>query len=206
MKTSYTSIGCTLATLVLLTSGCAEDLSQGLTPPDAPAESARVSSTLQADGSTATRVDASRMNTWVYFQLASGKEVTPQDPQSSVDWDLGIQRFQIKVNGGVSGKAGVEVALVTDTRFDSLLVAPSSGYVTDDPPASGTSTEPSYAFTQGGTWYAYDPDTHILTPKEQVYVVHSQAGAYYKLQVTAYYDKAGSSGYPVFRWKALMAP
>lgn len=210
MRMSYTTLGYTLATLGLLCgSGCADDLSQELNPPgtpDVPAQSDHVISNVESGGSVSSRVDASSMTAWIYFQFAGGKEVTPQDPQDSPEWDLGFQRYQIKVNGGVSGPAGVEVALVAGTPFDSLLVAPSSGYVTDQPPTADMPMEPSYAFTQTGTWYNYNPNTHILTAKEQVYVVHSQAGAYFKLQVTGYYDKAGSSGYPVLRWKSIMAP
>lgn len=206
MRTSSRSIGYALMAMSCLGgSGCEGDLSRQLATPEMPQESGHIKNTVEAGGSISSSVDASSMTSWIYLQLASGKESTPQDPQSSAEWDLGLQRFQLKVNGGVSGKAGVEVALLVGTPFDSITVAPSSGYVTDEPPA-GTDPEPRYAFTQRGTWYEYDPNTHILTPKEQVYVVHSTTGAYYKLQITSYYDAAGSSGYPTLRWKSLMSP
>lgn len=206
MRTSYTSIGYALVTLACLGgSGCEGDLSRQLATPEVPEQGGHIKTTGEPGGSLFSRVDASSMTSWIYLRLASGDEVTPPDPQSSADWDLGLQRFQLKVNGGVSGKAGVAVALVVGTPFDSITVAPSSGYVTDEPPA-GTDPEPRYAFTQRGTWYDYDQNTHILTPKEQVYVVHATTGAYYKLQLTGYYDAAGSSGYPTLRWQSLMSP
>lgn len=194
---------------------CAGDLSSELNPPGdenptapptVPGQSGRVTNTQGADGVVASRVNATDQSSWVYFQFAGAKEVTPQDPQNSSEWDLALLRYQIKVNGGISGSGGVEVALVSGTPFSALSQAPGSGYVTDQIDGSDEDTDPDYAFVQRGTWYNYNPMTHILTPKDEVYIVRATSGTYYKLQMTGYYDSAGSSGYPAFRWQMTAAP
>src|SRR5688572_26255531 len=58
-------------------------------------------------------IDASSTSDWAYLDLESASVVKPQAPQSSSDWDLSLRRFAIATNGGVSGAAGVEVAVVT---------------------------------------------------------------------------------------------
>lgn len=188
--------------------GCEPSLSDQLMnqAPQVPGQSGRVTNTVEMSGSVVSQVNAADSMSWVYVQLSSGKEVMPLDPQSSTEWDLALQRYQIKVNGGINGKGGVEVALVTGTAFSALTTAPASGYVTDQADSADEDPDPDYAFTQRGTWYSYNVMTHVLTAKDQVYVVRGTTGAYYKLQLTGYYDQAGSSGYPTFRWATVSAP
>lgn len=195
--------------------GCAGDLSEELNKPGTgtetgtptiPGQSGRVTNTQSTGGVVTSQINAMDQTSWVYFQFAGAKEVMPQDPLSSTDWDVALQRFQIKVNGGISGSGGVEVALATGTQFDALSQAPGSGYVTDQVDGADEDTDPDYAFVQGGTWYNYNVMTHILTPKDQVYVVRATTGKYYKMQITGYYDQAGSSGFPAFRWQSTAAP
>ncbi len=205
---------CFVAGSSLLGGGC-EDLSQelmkdaGSANPDATMSSgqmSRVRNTAERDGVIVSEVDAWAQSAWVYFRFGEDKEVTPKDPQNSIEWDLALQRFQINVNGGVSGPGGVEIALPAGATFDALIQAPRSGYVTDAKDGPDADIEPDDAFEQNGTWYSYNPMTHILSAKDQVYVVRATTGKYYKMQMTGYYDKAGSAGHPTFRWKQITAP
>lgn len=192
----------------LVVSGCEGNLGDQLRNQDPQVmagQSGRITNIIEAGGAVVSQINASDSMSWVYVQLSSGKEVMPQDPQNSTDWDLALQRFQIKVNGGISGKGGVEVALVTGITFPALATAPQSGYVTDKQDSADEDSDPDYAFVQQGTWYNYTAMTHLLTPKDQVYVVRATTGAHYKLQMSGYYDQAGSSGYPAFRWQLLAA-
>lgn len=190
--------------------GCADELSEELDKnnPDAGTTQTggKVTSTKETSGSTLSQINASDYTAWVYFELAGGKEVTPQNPQSSTEWDLAVQRFQVKVNGGISGAGNVQVALVTGTTFDALTKAPAGSYVSDQADSGDEDTEPDYAFSQGGPWYDYNAMTHVLMPKAQVYVVKSVQGAYHKVQITGYYDKAGSAGFLSLRSGAVTAP
>jgi hypothetical protein len=192
----------------IVASGCEGNLGEQLRSQDPQVmagQSGRITNIIEAGGAVVSQINASDSMAWVYVQLSSGKEVMPQDPQNSTDWDLALQRFQIKVNGGISGKGAVEVALVTGTAFPALATAPKSGYVTDQQDSADEDSDPDYAFVQKGTWYNYNAMTHLLTPKDQVYVVRATTGAHYKLQMSGYYDQAGSSGYPAFRWQLLTA-
>lgn len=192
----------------IVASGCEGNLGDQLRNQDQQVmagQSGRITNIIETGGAVVSQINASDSMSWVYIQLSSGKEVMPQDPQNSTDWDLALQRFQIKVNGGISGKGGVEVALVRGTTFPALATAPQSSYVTDQQDSADEDLDPDYAFVQQGTWYSYNAMTHLLTPKDQVYVVRATTGAHYKLQMSGYYDQAGSSGYPAFRWQLLAA-
>lgn len=220
MRLSNRSIGNHLGAMAVVGSigmlvGCAGDLSEELNnpgngtetgTPNIPSQSGRVTNTQGTGGIVTSQINAMDQTSWVYFQFAGAKEVMPQDPQNSADWDVALLRFQIKVNGGISGSGGVEVALAPGAAFDALPQAPRGGYVTDQVDGADEDTDPDYAFVQGGTWYNYNVMTHILTPKDQVYVVRAATGKYYKMQLTGYYDQAGSSGFPAFRWQSTPAP
>jgi hypothetical protein len=157
-----------------------------------------VTNTDNGDGTTTTVVDATRDADWVYLDLETAAEVGEGD-----DWDLAFQRFKIKLNGGVSGDGGMEVAILPGADFGAMVAAPADGWVTDVADGPDDDADPDLAF---GGWYAYDVATHVLTPNDQVYVVRSGAGGYFKLEMLDYYDDAGTSAFPKFRWGPVEPP
>lgn len=179
--------------------GCAEDLQ--LDPDDGPAET--VATEPRDDGSFMTRVDASSSEEWVYFSFVSGGQVIPLDPASNSDWDLGFQRFHIISNGGASGSAGADVAVLLDQAFEAVTAPPADGYVADQPDGDDTDSVVDTVFETGDGWYDYDDTTNRLSPRQNVYVVRTARGAHYKLTILDYYDAAGSSGHPSFAWAEL---
>lgn len=193
-----------ITTVLFVMTGCGELAEELKTP--VPAESGRVTNQLEPDGSTRSTVNASEQAAWVYFRLATGAEAKPADPQKSPDCDLAFQRFQVKVNGGISGTGAVEVAVISDLSYGAIGKAPSAGYITDQADSADEDPDPDHAFAKLGPWYDYNVMTHILTPKAQVYAVRGSDGKFYKLQFAGYYDPAGSAGYPTFRWKEVMSP
>lgn len=142
---------------------------------------------------------------WTYCDLGSLSTVNA----ASTVWDLRFQRFRISTNSGTawSGSGGscdtgsddfAGVKSVTCTiAIDQRVSAESGG-------ASGSSAvewDGAAALVQ---WYDYNSDTHVLTAKDRVYIIRANDGtAHYKLQMTDYYDQAGTSGYPTFRWELL---
>jgi hypothetical protein len=182
-----------------LLAGCADDLKV-----DATEVGSQAAVTDPAmDGTFTTQVDATDPETWIYFSFESGSQVTPSDPASSAEWDLGFQRFHIISNGGVSGTGGAAIAVVSDQPFDAVSVPPSEGYLTDQPDNDDDDTAVNSAFESGDGWYDYDPATNRLSPYPNVYVVQTPSGAHFKLEILDYYDSAGSSGHPTFAWAAL---
>lgn len=144
-----------------------------------------------------TQVDATDAERWIYMDLESGRQVEESDG----GWDLRFQRYQIAVNGGISGDGGIEVAWVADATIDKLVSAPADGWSTDAEDGDDEDEEPDLAFAD---WYDYDAETHVLTPREGVYVVRT-VDSDYAVQILDYYSDAGTSGYPTFAWRDLNA-
>ena len=189
--------GALLALLSL--AGCAEDLA----PADAgtlPPTSGAFTHETGADGIITTTVDATDAEAWQRLDLDGGRSV-------DAGWDLAFRRFFVRTNGGVSGTAGVQVA-VAEGAFEDVTRAPESGWSAARPDGEADDDEePDTAFNDGeDDWYDYDPETHTLTPKDRVYVVSSSEGRFFKLQILGYYDDAGSPARLRFRWAEIAAP
>lgn len=150
-------------------------------------DTGRVRSADEGGGVTLVQVDASAEGEAVYFDFSATGE-------SAADggWELAFVRYDVTVNGGTTGDGGVEVAPVEETGFADLSTAPSDGWRTDTAEAAAL-----------GDWYDYDGATHTLSAADRVYVIRNGAGETWKLQFLDYYDDAGNSGFPSFRWAAL---
>jgi heme-binding HmuY-like protein len=154
------------------------------------------------DGTFTTHVVAEDALSWVYFDFAEKAEV----PEAAADWDLGFQRFHIKLNGGTSGDGSTRVAVLADASFDALTQAPAADYLEDSADSPDDEDEdPDYAFEDGDGWYAYNPSSHTLNPRPLLYVVSTDSG-YFKLEMLGYYDAAGTDASPSFRWAELEPP
>lgn len=150
-----------------------------------------------------TQVEATSDVEWVYLDLDSGTQLQVSDPLDDAQWDVAFQRFHIKVNGGVSGGASVDVAAIEAVDFEDVEAAPSDGYRSDEADGQDDDENPEYALKE---WYEYDISTHILSPVPVVYVIRGAQSQHHKVQFESYYDDAGSSGYPSFRWSQLRGP
>ena len=155
---------------------------------------------------TETLVDATWDNQWVYLDFERGLRADVTDPASDRSWDLGLQRFKFKSNGGVSGNAGVEVALVPDVTLDQVTHAPATGWAVDQPDGPDGNMDPDFVFNQGDTWFAYDVNTHVLSARKRIYVVLTADGNHFGVQIDKYYDETGTGGFVLFRWKKLQPP
>lgn len=135
-------------------------------------------------------IDASASDSFVYLDLGTGAVVSPSNPEQSMEWDLAVRRTGFRTNSGTSGPgAGGAVDLV-DQSFDTVTNAPSEGYGVDEllpnpgPPGSGEeSRNPSL-----DGWYNYDSTTHVVSPRETVYVVRHADGEYSKIEIENYSD------------------
>lgn len=184
-----------------LLAGCFDSVA----PPDAaPATSdadsppQRLVTTRDPDGTYRTRVDATSMTDWAHGDFETGAELPADGP-----WDLRFQRFHISTNGGVSGNGNVEVAPVANVAFADVTVAPADGWRSDAADSDDPGEDPDFAFEQDPAWYAYDPMTHVLTPQPIVWVVKTAGGATLKLEITSYYDDAGTAGQLALHWSPL---
>lgn len=144
-------------------------------------------------------IDATSETDWVYLDLSEAALVTPDNPDDSTTWDLGLRRYKVKINGGISGTADMAVVPYFETDYNTALAEPTDGWVTDQPDADGDG-DPEYALD---TWFDYDSDTHQVTPADVIYVVRDATGELVKLQFLDYYDDAGTPGFVHIRWGAL---
>lgn len=121
--------------------------------------------------------------------LASGTTTN-----SATDWDLRLDGFTIRVNGGVSGP-GQGGAAVSTAPFESTTTAvtQANAYRTD-----------TYAGVFGvSRYYRYNlAGDHRISPTFDVYLLRRGAVTY-KLQVTGYYGPTGTARQISFRWQRL---
>ncbi|MFP2911842.1 HmuY family protein [Pyxidicoccus sp. 3LFB2] len=155
------------------------------------------------DGSFTTTVDATSKTEWIGLDLDLGKQASAA---TDAVWDLSFQRFGIRSRGGVSGTGGVQVAVLAGQGFAQVTQAPATGYATDAVDGADMGEDPDTVFQAGDGWYAYDPATHKLSPRPNVYVVRSDAGAWFKVEMLAYYDDAGTPAMLKLRWAKVPGP
>jgi hypothetical protein len=185
---------------LLVLAGCFERIA-----PDKPDASladsgplGRYTTTRGSDGTYTTIIDSTSATDWTYGDFETGMESVATGP-----WDLRFQRFHISTNGGISGSGGVEVAPVPGVTFAQLTSAPSMGWTSDADDGDDANTDPDYAFEQGDGWYDYNPMTHVLTPKSLVWAMKTAGGSTLKLEITRYYDDAGTAGWFTLHWSPL---
>jgi hypothetical protein len=186
---------CVAATCTL--SGCADDLSG---TDSGPVGGAQITHTDQGQGVTLTEVNASDADAWVYLRLSDGAQRDVTTPDADTTWDLAFNRYTIKLNGGVSGPGQVMGQWLEAQPFDDLTAAPANGYSADSPDGDDDDALPDLIF---GGWYSYDVQTHVLTPRDGLYCIRDGEGRHFKLQLTSYYDAAGSPGLLSFKWATL---
>lgn len=181
--------------------GCANDLRVDHPfETDTPGE--LVTSELLEGGGKLLHVNATSKTAQVYVDLDEGKEMKFEEAFNSNGWELAFKRDKVAVNSGASAPTGnVEVALLEGTDYASLTQAPASGLGPDT--AAGIFNPVGL---EGG-WYFYDLGVHRLVPrKDFVYVLHSSAGAYWKLRMLEYYDGAGTPAAITLEYAPLTAP
>ncbi|MGN6107468.1 MAG: HmuY family protein [Kofleriaceae bacterium] len=160
---------------------------------------------------TAGGLSGAADNPYIYVDLATGAkvDVSDLDARSSTAWDIALKRSSLRINGGDSGPGGRTLAIVPAGSLAEVTAAPPAGYTTDDftdadcELVSLPGGEPMSAF---GEWYAYNDQTHAVTPKPQVYVIDRGGGARIALWVASYYGDPSSpmrGAYYRVEWKPL---
>jgi len=160
---------------------------------------------------TAGGINGAADNPYLYLDLKAGTKVAVNDLDAltSKAWDISLKRASLRVNSGDSGIGDRKLAVVPAADLAAVTTAPTSGYMVDDfadvncmlvqLPAG----EPASAF---GLWYDYNIDTHVVTPKSEVYVLERPDGSHTALHITQYYSNptthTGGGMYTV-EWKQL---
>ena len=178
-------------------------------------------STVDASGGGITPTQS-----YVYVRFtANGLEkvaISDEAAFSSMDWDIALRRYVIRVNGGSSGPSCVDAALIDHGALGEQTVLPAAvGWETDlflQPPTCTLGTDEAPAggpLTAISGYYRYDG---CLVMNDAIFAVRLKTGATVALQVASYYNKAaqdycnsmgrlpgGASGAGQFvlRWKFI---
>lgn len=166
------------------------------------------------NGSQVLTLRATSQTNFTLCDLANGSRIAPG---SSDAWDISFQRFKAATNSGTTATGGGGGACQTGTtNFDSVtslsaftgVAAPDCPQFIADEPLVGASVGGGTVNFNGSAalkdWYLYNIFTNALSAREDVYLIRaSDGGAFYKLQMLDYYDSAGTSGYPKFRYAEI---
>ena len=144
-------------------------------------------------------VDATSREDWALIDLETGDVFGVEDPSGSSEWDISVQRFIFKLNSPLNGPEDVGALIVGDESYEEYEIPPSEGYLQDMEDADDDGV-PEYVFNE---WYDYDISTHILTPKNQFYVIRNRNDRFFKLYIEDYYSSAGTSAMITLVWSEL---
>ena len=162
---------------------------------------------IELDGNTRiTAVTATSGSNWSYCDLGTLATVD----EFNAAWDLRFQRFRISTNSGTTDSGDGGSCNTGSTDFDSVTSSTACTIQADVSlsvsigGAGGTDTVDFEGADALKEWYDYNSSTHVLTAKDDVYLIRSSdGGSIYKIQMTDYYSESGTSGYPTFRWESL---
>ena len=133
-------------------------------------------------------IDASSREAFAFFSFEAGKVVTIKDQKTTLQWDLGLKRAEIIVNGGNSGNGKGGVISLEKAKFSAIDQAPAEGYIAD--------TEKLSALATGDAWYVYTgPPLHHILVRNKAFVIRTAKGNYAKLFFVGYYkDNKAKTG------------
>jgi hypothetical protein len=153
-------------------------------------------------------IDASDYTRWVYFSFERGATVTVDDPANDLSWDIAFHRYDVKTNGGVSGKGQGAALETTFKKFNDVTSIPTSGYTEDVAAQINLSGMPP-VYTEGSKnevlakWVSMDlstmPPPTVLS--KLVYIARSASGKYVKLLFTDNTNDEGVTGHVTFSYE-----
>ncbi len=132
-----------------------------------------------------------------FIKLTEKSEVAVTDPLMEDNWDITIDNLtRIRLNGGSTAPGAVYAAMVQGTNYDDLKAAPEAEYKTD--------TQTDFAIGEG--WYFYNVNDHTVNPLDQIYVIKTTDGLFYKFMVTECVFTSRTDGEVKFRFDPISAP
>lgn len=142
-------------------------------------------------------VDARSNDVWMYFSFTLGAVIPVQDPKT-LPWDLMLQRYVIKTNGGQTNPSG-QAGLLSVPGHDlaALTSVPANATFVTDVPLKNRPGSYNPAIEK---WFNYSYLANILAPKPLLYLVRTHDGKYAKLRLLSYYCVQRSAGCVTFEY------
>ena len=166
--------------------------------------------------------DRASRNAWLYVKFTdegmSKVDIDDETALESMDWDLSLRRYIVRLNGGDSGPSCVGAAAFLESSYADLTSVPDGlPYILDDyytsdctltTDSSGLPGSPSVAL---GAWWSYS--TCVQTT-EVPFLVQLADGRVVKMVIEAYYganqDNCNNRGRPgddsavyTIRWRFM---
>ncbi len=148
-------------------------------------------------------IDASDYSTWVYFSFDEDTIVPVNDFKNSTNWDLGFNRYNLRVNCGTSGPGNGGTYATGETMFSNLVIAPENGYSVNDSIEVVTdisSMPPVMETVPGDTLLAswiemsYNNNGPVYTYSNEIFVIKTAKGKYAKIWLKDYFNDEAKSG------------
>jgi len=162
------------------------------------------------------KFEAQSYTDWTYFSFKEGKivEVDQEDYASDSKWDIAFLRFNIRTNGGDSGKgkgAVCEIADTKETKLDKVTEIPTKGFVTDTQISVMTSGSmppeyhdvpgsPAFKVGENQGWATYTPPMGPWLYNNNVFVVKTADGEYAKIKMISFLNDLDKSGHITFEY------
>lgn len=162
-------------------------------------------------------------NPWVYVKFTpEGAERVELDDESaleSMDWDVAMRRFIVRLNGGSSGPSCVGAAALLEGDYatldavpDGISYAPDSYYTDDCTIVNDSSGLPGSPQVSMGSWWEY---TGCVQTTGVPHLVQLADGHVIKLRIETYYgvdqdecndtgEGGDDSGILTLRWQYLL--
>lgn len=119
-------------------------------------------------------VNFSTSSPYTFFSFRDTTVVANADSASS-KWDFGLRLTTFLVNSNSSGPGNAGVILV-NTPYANVTSAPATGYAYD--------TTTTQRAIKDGSWYDYNPTTHVFTPKAgYTFIFRTADGHYAKMEL-----------------------
>ena len=145
-------------------------------------------------------INATSYEKWVYFSFEEEDTVSISDYLTSMDWDIGFHRFDVRLNCGTAGPGeggSIDMGIV---NFDSVGIAPESGYSLND--SIGIIDTPGnwvHSIVPGDTvfnsWLTFKGPPPTYTINNNIYVIKTAAGKYAKIWLKDYHNNDADAGY-----------
>lgn len=159
------------------------------------------------------KFEAQSYTEWTYFSFAKGGFVTvdQENYASDLNWDIAFLRFNIRTNGGESGKGKGAVLDTKETDLSKVTAIPSTGFITDSKikvMASG-GMPPKYVETTGSSafkvgenqgWAFYNYKASTWSYNNNVFIVRTADGQYAKLIMKSFLNDEDKSGNITFEY------
>jgi hypothetical protein len=149
---------------------------------------------IKADGGNGgeVEVDATSETAWTYVSFAKGVVAAPATPEDSLDWDIAFQRYNVKTNGGSSGRGQGAASDLGVLDLQTTTTAEVTGWTPDAVIADARTDDRKSMNAVLSGWYAYHFFKHELVSLYHLYAVRAADGSIALFKIHSYYDAAGT--------------